>query len=991
MDNAAGIPSKRPDPFPCDLTPLKRQALGDASALDPFSLREDSQLPWTAFNQATHKPWPPRITDLESHFEAVDAFNVTNFDADHCGPTFDAFANSNEIVGHDWDPGTTYWDEHIEGPAILQPFLSSEEFPPLMPNNQPTDEAFAAPEGSLIPQHVNNGTTLGPCLQPDGQTMAEYESYSGEMDVDVDMVCYGMLCGAKARLLDDSKKPQNPGLSLRSIKSGMIFMQTVSQKSCMLLQIVSGTDLAALDQGTARTLVGFEKLSSCQYDLFTRRKELLAAVNEHQTGKKNVEFSVHFVLYGPQQEQRAAGRILSKARSFLQHPSYMRPSVSKYDNPHMVCFTDQPSAPNPISNAAEDSVESEVEALFNNLDHQGELGTAGISDIVTTGLKSHQLFGVDFIAQREGRKPSSLPSIWHQERVNGSNCFTHAVTSDRRSWPDSETVGGILADEMGLGKTLTMLASIVGSLPESRQFSEQSPTGLNAKGTLVIAPSILVLEEWLSDIKDRSHRILKHHGNTKAKGVEDLLLCDIVLTTYSTLVSEFQNEESVLYDVNWFRVVLDEAHSVRHESTQQARAASNLSTRFRWCLTGTPIHNTLYDLGSLVSFLRISQLESKAAFRKHIVNPIREKQAGGIARLQLLLKSICLRRTTHCLELPELEEVVRRIQLSPAESLLYKAVQDHAKAEHSQLICTSENPNTEAVLLRAVTRLRRVCNHGTMDLKIQEEVRAEYLEDGDDKTDFVQLGDSQCCGKCGCDIKIISTDVGSETGRYTPCNDLLCSDCYAEWEQATAKRPGKAKPRCPICRKTVPKPGANSKKGHPQTEFDIQGHSSKISRLVQDIRQYNEKCIVFSSWTKTLDIVSSVFRREGIPYRRVDGTSNTAERINTLNTFQAEPNASALLMTIGTGAVGLNITAATRVYIIEPLWNPSIEKQAVGRAWRLGQKAKVTVVRYIVSGSIEEHIRKKQAHKLHLSKIGWDKDHANQARQDVEELKLCLQ
>src|SRR4051812_1690409 len=103
------------------------------------------------------------------------------------------------------------------------------------------------------------------------------------------------------------------------------------------------------------------------------------------------------------------------------------------------------------------------------------------------------------------------------------------------------------------------------------------------------------------------------------------------------------------------------AHSIRHECTQQARAAANLSARLRWCLTGTPIHNTLYDLGSLVNFLRISQLESKAAFRKHIVNPIRENQAGGIARLQLLLKSICLRRTTDCLQLPELEEVVQEV------------------------------------------------------------------------------------------------------------------------------------------------------------------------------------------------------------------------------------------------------------------------------------------------------------------------------------------
>jgi len=112
-------------------------------------------------------------------------------------------------------------------------------------------------------------------------------------------------------------------------------MQTVSQKHAMLLQIVQGTDIAALDQATARALVDFEKLPGCQYDLFTRRKELLAAANEHQADRKNIEFSVTFVLYGPQHEQREAGRVLSMARQYLQQPSYIRTGVSKYDNPHM--------------------------------------------------------------------------------------------------------------------------------------------------------------------------------------------------------------------------------------------------------------------------------------------------------------------------------------------------------------------------------------------------------------------------------------------------------------------------------------------------------------------------------------------------------------------------------------------------------------------------------------------------------------------------------
>lgn len=315
--------------------------------------------------------------------------------------------------------------------------------------------------------------------------------------------------------------------------------------------------------------------------------------------------------------------------------------------------------------------------------------------------------------------------------------------------------------------------------------------------------------------------------------------------------------------MNWFRVVLDEgqleyhalmestnahpvlAHSIRHEHTQQSRAVVGLSASLRWCLTGTPIHNTLYDLGSLVSFLRVSQLGSKAAFRKHIVHPIRDKQASSIARLQLLLKSICLRRTTDCLQLPELEEVVHKVQLSSEELLLYQAIQDRARTEISRFVCTSGTPNTESILLRTVTRLRRVCNHGTMDSKLQQDVRADdLLKDEDDKTDLIGFGDSRCCTKCSCDVKIISNDPGTETGRFTPCDDLLCSDCYVEWERATAKAPSRAKPRCPICRKTVPKSGASGKRVPRQDGLDFQGQSAKIARLVEDIRRSDKKWYV---------------------------------------------------------------------------------------------------------------------------------------------------
>ncbi|RYC56487.1 hypothetical protein CHU98_g9721 [Xylaria longipes] len=105
----------------------------------------------------------------------------------------------------------------------------------------------------------------------------------------------------------------------------------------------------------------------------------------------------------------------------------------------------------------------------------------------------------------------------------------------------------------------------------------------------------------------------------------------------------------------------------------------------------------------------------------------------------------------------------------------------------------------------------------------------------------------------------------------------------------------------------------------------------------------------------------------------IDGSLPLAERVKVLKDFRSANGANILLMTLGTGAVGqvflssiltqfkqpltiyrLNLAIASRVYILEPQWNPSIEAQAIGRALRLGQTAQVVIIRYIMIDTIEE-------------------------------------
>ncbi len=381
MDNVSGIPSKRPAPFSFDYPPdgRKRPTLGGVG-------EERS------------------------------------------------FAESREIPGLCLE--TSHRGEPNEDPASLSSFLNTEASPRDISTLGSINES-PIPGGSpnLLPEY--GGTTFATFPKPERETtkpralspglletpresaveMEGCDSYSGAMDTDVDMICYGMvchllpleldivqitcadnhqfaplkICGLKARLLDDRNVLQDSGLFSRSFKPDRTFMQTVSQRHCISLQLVQGTDMAVLDETTTRALFEFEKMTGCQYDLYAKGKELLAAASEHQAGKKNIEFSVSLVLYGPQESRSEAGRLLSKARQYLQHPSYIRPGVSKYDNPHIIIFPELDSTPNTTSITAEHGGELEVETLFDNLDHRGELDMTAISGIVTTSLKRYRL------------------------------------------------------------------------------------------------------------------------------------------------------------------------------------------------------------------------------------------------------------------------------------------------------------------------------------------------------------------------------------------------------------------------------------------------------------------------------------------------------------------------------------------------------------------------------------------------------------------------
>ncbi|XDG08070.1 hypothetical protein ABKA04_007685 [Annulohypoxylon sp. FPYF3050] len=170
-------------------------------------------------------------------------------------------------------------------------------------------------------------------------------------------------------------------------------------------------------------------------------------------------------------------------------------------------------------------------------------------------------------------------------------------------------------------------------------------------------------------------------------------------------------------------------------------------------------------------------------------------------------------------------------------------------------------------------------------------------------------------------------------------------------------------------------------------------YPSKIQALTRDIEIHHleGKCVVFSFWKKTLDIIGSALDEKHIKHLRIDGDVTSGKRHSILDEFQWSNSSRVLLMTFSTGAIGLNgLTVANRIHILEPQWNPAVENQAIGRLLRLDQAREVTVIRYVMHKSIEEVVQSRQHRKIRLAKGGFatEDDGCRQKIEQVSELIL---
>ena len=260
-------------------------------------------------------------------------------------------------------------------------------------------------------------------------------------------------------------------------------------------------------------------------------------------------------------------------------------------------------------------------------------------------------------------------------------------------------LGGILADDMGLGKTLQTLVHI----------QVEKDAGRLDRPALIIAP-VSLMGNWQREAARfcPQLRTLVLHGKERHGLADHIDAHDVIIAPYSLL----QRDRELWLETQWHLVVLDEAQNIKNASTHAAQVVSQLQTRQRLCLSGTPMENHLGEIWSLFHFLMPGFLGSQKRFATLFRTPI-EKQ-GNLERMDQLRARVTpfmLRRTKAvvAVELPPKVETVMRVELSGKQADLYETIRLGMEKTVRDALNTRGLAKSQITILDALLKLRQVC------------------------------------------------------------------------------------------------------------------------------------------------------------------------------------------------------------------------------------------------------------------------------------------
>lgn len=575
---------------------------------------------------------------------------------------------------------------------------------------------------------------------------------------------------------------------------------------------------------------------------------------------------------------------------------------------------------------------------------------------------------------------------------------------------DSEFGGGILADEMGMGKTIQTIALFMNDLGK--------------RPNLVVGPTVALMQ-WKNEIEAHTHegklKVLLFHGAQRESDVKQLEQYDVILTSYSVLESVYRKQrygfkrqgglvkqKLPLHALRFYRVILDEAHNIKDRTSGTAKAANDLNTAKRWCLTGTPLQNRIGEMYSLIRFLKLDPFykyfctkcdcllcEWKFSdwrhcdicghtpmlhtnFFNHFMLKNIQKygiEGDGLTSFQhirLLLNNVMLRRTklerADDLGLPPRVVEIRKDRFNPEEKDLYQSLYSDSKRKFNDYVAEGVVLNNYANIFTLITRMRQLADHPDLVLK--------------------RIGSNAIAPEAEGVIMCQLCDDEAEEPIESKCHHRFCRMCIQEYVESYS---GEEKHlECPVCHIglsiDLQQPALEVDeelftKGSIVNRIKMGTHggqwrlSTKIEALVEELYKLRLdrttiKLIVFSQFTSMLDLVEWRLKRAGFETVKLSGSMLPQQRDNTIKHFSENTNVEIFLVSLKAGGVALNLTEASQVFLMDPWWNPSVEWQSMDRVHRIGQKRPIRITRFCIEDSIELKIielQDKKANMIHAT------------------------
>ena len=535
---------------------------------------------------------------------------------------------------------------------------------------------------------------------------------------------------------------------------------------------------------------------------------------------------------------------------------------------------------------------------------------------ITRKLKSFQLEGLDWMMKQEKTK-------WR---------------------------GGLLGDEMGMGKTIQAVSLIMSDWPRKEP-------------TLVVVPPVALMQ-WTNEIKEYTDGklsvLIYHNTNPKIKGmtIKDLKKFDVIMISYSGLESIYRKESkgwkrddglikenSKIHAIEYHRVILDEAHNIKTRTTGVAKACFAIKSHHKWCLSGTPVQNRIGEFFSLLRFLQIdpfacyfckscpcaklhwSQTDEKkcdscghtgfqhvSIFNQELLNPICQQQDNELrkeafGKLRLITDRIMLRRMkrdhTSSMELPPKEVIIHKEFFGEIERDFSSSIMSNTTRQFDTYVSRGVMLNNYANIFGLIMQMRQVANHPDLILKKHAEGGQNVLV---------------CC---------ICDETAEEPIR-SRCHHEYCRKCAKDYVRSFDE----ATPDCPRCHIPLAidfeQPDIEQDEDHVKKNSIINRikmedwtSSTKIEMLVYDLyklrsAKQTHKSIVFSQFTSMLQLVEWRLRRAGFKTVMLDGSMSPSQRQKSIEHFMNNTDVEVFLVSLKAGGVALNLTEASRVFIIDP-------------------------------------------------------------------------